>query len=61
MLNHTYLRNKIADLQEQINRQRIINHRIMSLMEIASQFTSQYVDEYGNPVTVDENSLDELS
>lgn len=30
----------------------------MSLMEIASQFTSQYVDEYGNPVTVDENSLE---
>jgi hypothetical protein len=33
MINHTYLRNKIADLQEQINRQRIINHRLMSLME----------------------------
>jgi hypothetical protein len=33
MINHTYLRNKIADLQEQINRQKAINQRLISLME----------------------------
>jgi hypothetical protein len=33
MINHTYLRNKIADLQEQINRQKAINQRLMNLIE----------------------------
>jgi hypothetical protein len=54
MINHTYLRNKIADLQEQINRQRMINHRLMSLMETAAQ----YVDTNGNPIMVDETKLE---
>jgi hypothetical protein len=41
MINHTYLRNKIADLQEQINRQKAINQRLISLMENEEQVIIQ--------------------